>query len=396
MKQKIIYLDNSATTPVRKEVLTEALPYFEKKYGNASSFHSTGLETKKAMKNAREKIAKILNCESKEIIFTGSGTESINLAIKGIAFRELLKAIKENRKVSGHFITQKTEHDAVMHTMKWLEKIGFKISYVNVDENGIIKLNELENAIREDTLLVSIMYANNEIGTIQPIKKISEICHAKKIPLHTDACQGAEYLNLNVKDLGVDLMTINGSKLYAFKGTGLLYKKNGLMIEPLIHGGGHEFGLRAGTENVAGIIALAKALDLAEKEKKKENARLEKLRDYMIKKIEKEIPKTKINGDRKRRLPNNVNISFYGIEGESILLMLNEKGIRVSTGSACSSQSLEPSHVLLAIGLEHGTAHGSIRFSLGKFTTKKDIDYTITELKKIVKKLRAISPVWEG
>ncbi len=388
MSKKIIYLDNSATTQTRKEVLKETQKYFLKEFGNPSSFHSKGFEAKKAINKSRETIARILGCEKEEIIFTGSGTESINLAIKGIAFRELLKGRK------GHFITQKTEHDAVLESMHWLEKLGFEVTYINVDENGLIKLGELEKKIRNDTLLVSIMYANNEIGTIQPIKKISEICKNKNILFHTDACQGAEYLNLNVKELGIDLMTINGSKLYGFKGTGLLYKKKKVEIEPIIHGGKHEFGLRAGTENVTGIIAIAKALEIAEKEKKNETKRLEKLRDYMIKRILKEINKTKLNGSKKR-LPNNVNISFYGVEGESILLMLNEKRIMVSTGSACSSQSLEPSHVLMAIGLPHELSHGSIRFSLGKTTTKKDVDYTITELKKIIKKLRKMSPVWE-
>ncbi|MDD3083616.1 MAG: cysteine desulfurase family protein [Candidatus ainarchaeum sp.] len=384
---KIIYLDNSATTPTRKEVLKETQKYFLKQFGNPSSFHSVGLESKKAINKARKKISKILNCEEEEIIFTGSGTESINLAIKGIAFREILKGKR------GHFITQKTEHDAVIQTMKWLEKMGFRTTYINVDKKGIIKLNELKTAIKKDTLLVSIMYANNETGVIQPIQKISKICKEKKVLFHTDACQGAEYLLLNTKKLGIDMMTINGSKIYGFKGTGALYKKKEIKIEPLIHGGNHEFGLRSGTENVPGIIALAKALELAEKEKKIENKRLTKLKNYMINKIKKEISFSKLNGSTKR-LPNNINFSFFGIEGESTLLLLNEKGIMVSTGSACSSQSLEPSHVLTAMGIKHEIAHGSIRFSLGKFTTKKDIDYTIKELKKIVKNLRKISPIW--
>ncbi len=385
---KTIYLDYGSTTPVRSEVLKESLPYFSKIYGNPSSFHSTGLLAKKEMESARKKIAKILNCEEKEIIFTGSGTESINLAIKGIALQELLKGKK------GHFITQKTEHDAVLETMKWIEKLGFEVTYINVDENGVIKLDELEKAIREDTLLVSVMYANNEVGTIQPIKKIAEIVHNKGKLLHTDACQGAEYLSIDTKELNIDMMTINGSKIYAFKGSGVLFKKKNIEITPLIHGGHQEKNLRSGTENIPAIIALASALEIAEKEKKKESTRLAKLRDYMIKIIEKEIEKIKINGDRKNRLPNNVNVSFYGIEGESILLRLNEEGIRASTGSACSSQSLEPSHVLLAMGLTHELAHGSIRFTLGKNTTKKEIDYTVNKLKKIIPFLRTISSAW--
>lgn len=393
--KKSIYFDNSATTPVRPEVLSEALPFFLKKYGNPSSFHSTGLEAKIAIKKARQKIAKIINCEEQEIIFTGSGTESVNLAIKGIALKEIKNALKEGRKIKGNFITQTTEHDAVIHTMNWLKEIGFEIKYINVDETGIIKLKELGQAINNETLLVSIMYANNETGVIQPLPEISKICKQKNVLLHSDACQGAEYLELNIKKLGLDLMTINGSKIYSFKGTGLLYKNKNIILEPLIHGGNHEFKTRAGTENVPGIIALAKALELSRQEKNKESKRLTKLRDYFIKKIENEIPQTQINGDKKQRLPNNINASFYGIEGESILLMLNEKGIRVSTGSACSSQSLDPSHVLMAMGIKHEIAHSSIRFTLGKTTTKKEIDYTIKVLKESVKKLRQMSPVWE-
>lgn len=385
---KDIYLDNGSTTPVRKIVLKKALPYFSKIYGNPSSFHSTGLIAKKEMQKARENISKILNCDPSEIIFTGSGTESINLAIKGIAFKELLKSKK------GHFITQKTEHDAVLETFKWLEKLGFDVSYINVDENGIIKLDELKNAIRDNTLLVSIMYANNEIGTIQPIKEIAKIVHSKNKLLHTDACQGAEYLSLNTKELDVDMLTINGSKIYSFKGSGLLFKKKEIQLEALIHGGHQEKNLRSGTENIPAIIAMNKALEIANKEKKSESKRLIKLRDYMIKEIEKKIIKVKINGDRKSRLPNNVNVSFYGIEGESILLHLNEAGIRASTGSACSSQNLEPSHVLIATGVGHELAHGSIRFTLGKYTTKKEIDYTIKQLEKIIPFLRKLSSAW--
>ena len=392
---KEIYFDNAATTQVRKEVLKEALPYFTKKFGNASSFHSSGLIAKKALNNSRETISKILNCYPEEIIFTGSGTESINLAIKGIA----LKKIIEEKK--GTIITQKTEHHAVLETLDWLKKFGFNIIELNVNTEGIISLKELENTILNEQqrgneiILITIMYANNEIGTIQPIKEISKICHKYNILVHTDACQASEYLTLDTKELGIDLMTLNGSKVYAFKGTGMIYKKKEVEIEPLINGGGHEFKLRAGTENIPGIVALASALKLAQKEKKKESKRLTQLRDYFIKKVEKEIPKSYLNGSRTKRLANNVNISFKGIEGESIMLRLNEKGIRVSTGSACTSQSLDPSHVLIAIGREHELAHASIRFTLGKYSTKKEIDYTVKELKKIVKFLREISPVWK-
>jgi cysteine desulfurase len=391
---KKIYFDNSATTPVRKEILKEALPYFSNNYANASSFHSMGLSAKKALNESRKKIAKILNCTQEEIIFTGSGTESINLAIKGIAFKKMLQGKK------GTIITQKTEHPAVLNTLAWLKKIGFNTIQIGVNNEGIISLKELEETITNEqkkgneVILVTIMYSNNEIGTIQPIKEIAQLCHKHHTILHTDACQATEYLDIDTKKLGVDLMTLNGSKVYAFKGTGLLYKKKGIELEPLLHGGEQEFKLRAGTENVPGIVALAKAMELAHKEKKSESKRITKLRDYFIKKIEKEIPKSYLNGSRTKRLPNNINISFEGVEGESILLRLNEKGILVSTGSACASYSLDPSHVLLAIGREHALAHGSIRFTLGKYTTKKEVDYTIEKLKKTIKFLREISPVW--
>ena len=390
---KTIYLDYSATTPTRKEALTAAMPYFSEKYGNPSSFHSTGLETKNAIRSARETIAKILHCLPEEIIFTGSGTESINLALKGIA----LRIMREGKK--GMLITQSTEHHATIETMHWLEKMGFEVKFISPDEYGMVKIDDLRKALEENKgkiLLVTIMYANNEIGTIQPIKELANLCHEYGVIFHTDACQGAEYLDLNVKHLGVDMMTLNVSKVYAFKGTGLLYKKKNVEIDALIHGGGHEFNLRGGTENVPGIVALATALELAEKEKKKESTKIIKMRDYLIKKIKKEIPAVLLNGHPTKRLPNNVNYSFVGVEGESILLRLNEAGIRVSTGSACSSQSLDPSHVLLGIGRSHGLAHGSIRFSLGHGTTKKELDYTVKVLKEIMPFLRSISSAWKN
>ncbi len=390
---KTIYFDFAATTPVRKEVLKEAMPYFTKKFGNPSSFHSTGLEAKTAMKEAREKIAKIINSKPEEIIFTGSGTESLNYAIKGTAFKAMLEGKR------GTIITQSTEHHAIIEIMDWLRKMGFEIVTLPVDVNGIVHEETLRKALEEHkgkTILVTIMYANNEIGTIQPIKKLADIAHEYGAPFHTDACQGAEYLDINVENLGIDMMTLNGSKIYAFKGTGLLYKKSGVEIEPLIHGGGQEKGARGGTENTPGIIAMAKALELAEKEKKKESKRLTKLRDYMIKRIEKEVPHVVLNGHRTERLPNNVNISFKGVEGESILLRLNEAGIRVSTGSACSSQSLDPSHVILGLGRSHGLAHGSIRFSMGHTTTKQQVDYAVNNIKTIIKELRGLSSAWNG
>jgi cysteine desulfurase len=379
---KTIYFDNAATTPVRKEVFTAMKPYFSKSYGNPSSLHAKGLEARDAVEESRKTIAGILNCSTDELIFTSGGTESVNLAIKGIAFA----------RKKGHIITQKTEHDAVLETCKWLEKQGFDVTYLNVDEFGLVKPENVEKHIRKDTILVSIMYANNEIGTIQPIKEIAEICRKHKVLFHTDACQAAGYLDMDVKNLGVDLMTINGSKIYGPKGIGLLFMKKGIEIEPLLHGGGQESGIRSGTENVPAIVGFAKALELAQKEKVTEVQRLTALQDRLVSGLQR-ITDSKLNGHPQKRLPNNVNISIYGIEGEAVLLMLNEKGICASTGSACSTKSLEASHVLLALGMSHEMAHGSLRFSLGKHTKEKDISRLMKVLPGIVRKLRDMSPI---
>jgi cysteine desulfurase len=381
--KKEIYLDHASTTYVRPEVVQAMLPFFEQKFGNPSSLHHLGLEAKSAVDDSRNKIASILNCKSSEIIFTRGGTESINLAIKGVA----------SLKGKGHIITSTIEHPAVLNTCAWLEKKGFSVTYLEVDDDGLILIKELEKAIRNDTILISIMYANNEIGTIEPIEEIGKIAKKHKVLFHTDACQAAGALELDVNKLGVDLMTINGSKIYGPKGMGLLYKHNNVKLEPLIHGGGQEAGLRSGTENVAGIVGLATALELAQKEKDKENKRLVELREYLIKNTLKKIFKSFLNGHPTKRLPNNVNISFLDVEGESIMLYLNEYGVYVSTGSACSSQKLQISHVLNAIGLKHDAAHGSIRFTLGKKTTKSDIDYVLKVLPSIIDSLRKISPV---
>jgi cysteine desulfurase len=379
---KTIYFDNAATTPVRKEVFKAMKPYFSKSYGNPSSLHAKGLEARDAVEESRKTIAGILNCSTDELIFTSGGTESINLAIKGIAFA----------RKKGHIITQKTEHDAVLETCKWLEKRGFDVTYLNVDEFGLVKPEHVEKHIRKDTILVSIMYANNEIGTIQPIKEIAEVCRKHKVLFHTDACQAAGYLDIDVQNLGIDMMTINGSKIYGPKGIGLLFVKKGIEIEPLLHGGGQESGLRSGTENVPAIVGFAKALELAQKEKVTEVQRLTALQDRLVSGLQR-ISDSKLNGHPQKRLPNNVNISIYGIEGEAVLLMLNEKGICASTGSACSTKSLEPSHVLLALGMSHEMAHGSLRFSLGKHTKEKDISRLMKVLPGIVRKLRDMSPI---
>ena len=343
--------------------------------------HDAGLAAKDALDSAREKIAKILNCSPNEIIFASGGTESINLAIKGIAFAS-----------SGrHIITSKIEHHAVLHTCEYLEKNGFDVTYLNVDKYGLVNPKDVEKAIRDDTILITIMYANNEIGTIEPMEEIGRIAKKHSIPFHTDACQ-AGLLDLDVKKLNVDLMTLNSSKIYGPKGVGLLYKRKGIVIEPIVHGGGQEFGLRSGTENLPGIVGFAKALELMQKNKSKESKRLIALRDKLIKGLLK-IPKAFLNGHPAKRLANNVNVSILDIEGEAVLLHLNEKGICASTGSACTAKSLEPSHVITSLGLPYEAAHGSLRFSLGKYTTGKDIDAVLKYLPEIVKNLRLLSPV---
>lgn len=382
---KTIYLDNSATTKTDEKVIEAMKPFFNVYYGNPGSIHHKGLEAKKELDNSRKKISEILNCRENEIVFTSGGTESINLAIKGIA-----EALKEK---GNHIITQKTEHPAVLETCEYLKNKGFKISYLNVDRYGLINLNDLKKQIKDKTILVSIMYANNEIGTIQPIKEISKICKEKGVYFHSDACQASGLLNIDVKKLGIDLMTLNGSKVYGPKGIGLLYVKSGTKIKPLIHGGGQENKLRSGTENLPAIVGFAKALEIAQKEKNSESKRLIKLRDKLIKNILNKIPKTFLNGHPEKRLPNNINISFLDVEGEAILLYLDEQGICASSGSACTSKSLDPSHVILATGLPYEAAHGSVRFSLGRFNTEKDIDKVLKVLPGIIKKLRDISPV---
>lgn len=383
MTKKEIYLDHASTTYLDSRVTKAMLPYFEKEFGNPGSLHNLGLRAKSAVDNSKKKIAEILNCLPEEIIFTSGGTESINLAIKGIALA----------KGKGHIITSQIEHPAVLETCRYLEKKGFSVTYLGVDRFGMISLEELKKSIRPDTILVSIMFANNEIGTIEPVSEIGKICREKRILFHTDACQAGGVLNLDVQKLNLDLMTLNGSKIYGPKGVGILYRKKGIRLEPLIHGGGQEFGLRSGTENVAGIVGFAKALEIAQSEKNSENKRLAGLRDYFITEVLKRIPKSFLNGHPTKRLPNNANISFLNIEGESILLYLNEAGIYVSTGSACSSHKLEISHVLNAIGLKHDAAHGSIRFTLGKKTTKTELDSVLKVLPGIVDSLRKLSPL---
>ncbi|MEM5813441.1 MAG: cysteine desulfurase family protein [Candidatus Aenigmatarchaeota archaeon] len=380
---KRIYLDHAATTPIAKEVLEAMKPFFNKKFGNASSVHSFGREAREAIEHARDIIKKKANAKDHELIFTSGGTEANNFAIKGIAFA--------NRKKGKHIITTKIEHDCVLNACKWLEKQGFEVTYLNVDKEGFINLNELEDKIRKDTILVSVIHGNNEIGTIQDLESIGRICKEHGIYFHTDACQS--FTKTKIPMEYVDLITINAHKIYGPKGIGGLFIRKDVKIDPLLHGGGHEFGLRSGTENVASIVGFGKAVEIARKEHVDKMQALNK----MLIRGALEIEETRLNGPLpgEKRLCNNANISFKWIEGESIVLRLDSFGIAASTGSACSSRSLEPSHVLLAIGLTPEDAHGSVRFSVGKENTKEEIKYTIECLKKIVEDLRSVSPFYK-
>jgi len=382
---KEIYLDHAATTYVRNEVLGEMNKYFQEEYGNPGSFHTIGLRPKRAIAKARELVRDLINAKQvKEIIFTGSGTESVNLAIKGIT----------EKYDTGHIITSTIEHEAVTETLYYLEHTkGWDITKVPVNKYGLVNPKDVEDAIRPDTKLVTIMYANNEIGTIQPIEEIGKICKEKKVLFHTDACQAGGVLDLDVEKLNVDMMTLNGSKIYGPKGIGMLYKKNSIKLVPLIHGGGQEFGYRSGTQNVAFIIGFSEALRLGQAERFWETKRLLELRRMLEDGILKSIPKTFLNGHPTKRLPNNANITISDIEGEAMMLYLNEYGICTSSGSACTSLTLEPSHVILAMGLPYEVAHGTLRFTLGRKTTKKDIEKIIEVLPGIVETLRKISPV---
>jgi cysteine desulfurase len=374
------YLDHSATTYVDKRVKKEMDRYFSKFYGNPGSLNTPGLEAKKSVDDARERISKILNCKPNEIIFCSGGTESDNLAIRGV--------VRANK--GKHIITSKIEHKAILETCKYLEENGYDVDYLNVNKKGFVDLNELKNKIRKDTVLVSIMYANNEVGTIQDIEEIGKICKEKGVLFHTDACQAANYLDLNVKD--VDLMTLNGSKIYGPKGIGILYKREEVKIKPIIFGGGQEFTLRSGTENVPGIIGFAKALELVQEDRDVESKRLIELRNKLIDGLL-NIKGVRLNGDKEKRLPNNVNISIDKIEGESLLMRLDKEKIYASTGSACTSKTLDASHVLLAMGIPEEVAHGSLRFTIGRKTREKHINKVLSVIPTIVKNLREISSV---
>lgn len=387
MKKDIVYVDHAATTYVKPEVFDEMRPYFTEFFGNPSSIYTLGRESKKAIEKARAQIALSLGAHSTEVYFTGSGTEADNWAIKGAAYA--------NKKKGKHLITSAIEHHAVFEPFEFLKKDGFEVTYLPVDENGIIDPNELTKAIRPDTTLVSIMYANNEIGTVQPIKELAAIAKQKGILFHTDAVQAMGNIDVNVKDLDVDLLSMSAHKFYGPKGVGALYIRKGVRIDSILHGGAQEKNKRPGTENVPGVIGMAAALKLAYDNIEQNNKHLHNLSDKLIDKVIEQIPYVRLNGDRERRLPGNVNFSFNFIEGESLLLMLDMKGVQASSGSACTSGSLDPSHVLLAIGLSHEIAHGSLRISFGTENTEEDVDYIVENLVEIVSKLRAMSPLYE-
>lgn len=383
----MIYLDNAATTKVADSVVDAMLPYFKEYYGNASSIYQLGAKSKEALDESREYIAGTLGAKTNEIYFTAGGSESDNWAIKATA-----DAYAQKGK---HIITSAIEHHAVLHTCEYLEKHGYEVTYVGVDENGVIKLDELKAAIRPDTILISVMFANNEIGTIQPIKEIGEIAKEHDILFHTDAVQAYAQVPINVDEMHIDMLSASGHKLNGPKGIGFLYIRKGIKIRSFVHGGQQERGRRAGTENIPGIVGLAAAakrsFSMLEEKMQKEI----ELRDYLISRIEAEIPYCRLNGDRKKRLPNNVNFSFQFIEGESMLILLDSKGIAASSGSACTSGSLDPSHVLLAIGLPHEIAHGSLRLTLSEENTKEEMDYVVEQLAAILERLRSMSPLYE-
>ena len=386
MEQKRIYMDHAATTYVKPEVLDAMTPYFTEHFGNPSSIHSFARETKKAIDHAREQVANAIGATPSEIFFTSGATESDNWALRGMAY--------QHKNKGNHIITTAIEHHAILHTCQALEKEGFEVTYLEVDENGLVTPEQVKNAITDKTILVSVMFANNEIGTIEPIEQIGAVCKEKGVVFHTDAVQAFGAVPIDVNKMNIDLLSITGHKLYGPKGTGALYIRKGVILKNLIEGGAQERGKRPGTENIAGIVGLGKAAELANEHMEENAARLTALRDQLIDGILQQIPETRLNGHRTKRLPNNVNICFRYIEGESLLLLLDRAGIAASSGSACTSGSLDPSHVLLAIGLPHEIAHGSLRLTLGACTTEEDVLYTIETLKTIVERLRQMSPLY--
>ena len=388
MEKKIIYLDHAATTATRPEVVDAMLPYFTENFWNPSSVYTPALNNRKVIDESRDTIAKSLGTTPENIYFTAGGSESDNWALKCTA-----EAYASKGK---HIITSKIEHHAILHTCEYLEKRGFEITYIDVDENGILKLDDLKAAIRPDTILISVMFANNEIGTIQPIKEIGAIAKEHGIIFHTDAVQAYAQIPINVDEYNIDMLSVSGHKFGGPKGIGFLYIRKGLKLRSFVHGGAQERKRRAGTENITGIVGLAKAVEIAFATMDERIKKETEVRDYAIKRILAEVPYCRLNGDAVKRVPNNINISFQFIEGESLLIMLDMAGICASSGSACTSGSLDPSHVLLAIGLPHEIAHGSLRMTIGEETTKEDMDYVVDKIKEIVTKLRKMSPLYEA
>ncbi len=384
---KVIYADNAATTAMSDKAIEAMTPYFKEVYGNPSSLHTVGQVAKEALESARGKVAKCLNCEPSEIYFTSGGSESDNQCIRSAALQGARKGKK-------HIITTAFEHHAVLHTLKKLEKEGFEVTYLDVHSNGLVTAEEVKAAIRGDTALVTVMFANNEVGTIQPIAEIGKVCRETGVIFHTDAVQAAGHIPVDVKAMNIDMLSISAHKFHGPKGVGALYCRRGLPLFTFIEGGAQERGKRAGTENIAGIVGMSAALEEACSKLKENGEYLTRLREKLIDGLLK-IPHSKLNGDRSRRLPGNVNMCFEGVEGESLLLLLDAKGICASSGSACTSGSLDPSHVLLALGLPHEVAHGSLRLSLSEANTEEDIDYIVEEVPKVIEYLRNMSPVWE-
>jgi cysteine desulfurase len=387
LSNKLIYLDNAATTKVAPEVFEAMKPYFTEYYGNPSAIYSFADETKKVVDEARSTIAGVIGAKSEEIYFTGGGSESDNWALKATA-----EAYANKGK---HIITSKIEHHAILHTAQWLEKQGCEVTYLDVDENGVVDLEQLKASIRPDTILISIMAANNEIGTIQPLKEIGAIAHEHGILFHTDAVQAFAHVPINVDEMNIDMLSASGHKINGPKGIGIMYIRKGVRIRSFIHGGAQERSRRAGTHNVPGIVGIAKAAEISAAEMEKRTAYETKLRDHLIERVLTEIPYSRLNGHRTDRLPNNANFCFRFIEGESMLILLDQNGICGSSGSACTSGSLDPSHVLLAIGLPHEIAHGSLRLTLSDETTMEEIDFTVDKLKEIIERLRGMSPLYE-
>ena len=394
MAHELIYMDNSATSPVDEEVLKEMLPFFNERFGNASTLYRLGVDAKEVLEKARKQVADLINADPSEITFTSGGTESDNMVIKGIALKEIQKSTEENPR--NHIITSAIEHPAVLKTCEFLEKFGFEVTYLPVDEDGLISLDDLKNAIKDSTILITIMHANNEVGTIQPIKEIGEIAREHNIPFHTDAVQSAGKIPVDVKEQNIDLLSLSSHKINGPKGVGAVYIKKGIRLEVFMHGGGQENGLRSGTENIPGIVGFGKAAELANERLEEHMKHNQEIRDALIEKVLANIKDSYVNGSLEHRLPNNVHFRFSGVEGESLILRLDNEGIDGATGSACSTHDLKGSHVLAELGIKPALSHGSLRLSIGPENSIDDVDYIVASIKKVVDYLRDLSPLWDN